>query len=109
VKEKPEKGKHFNSEQNALRSLREIEEEVLAEGREWTRKTAGRKIATGTDCVGGVPPQRSQSSAQGAKSECACAPAVGIVELIVWKDRMVPVDLGGFPADSDGTFKRTRK
>jgi hypothetical protein len=73
VKAKPEKGKNLNSEQNAPRSLREIEDEVLAEGREWTRKRLEEKLQQEADRLGGVfPPQRSQSP---ASAQRAHAPA----------------------------------
>lgn len=46
------------------RSLLEIEMEVLAEGREWTRQRLQQKLQAETDRHGGVfPPQRSQGVA----------------------------------------------
>ena len=42
----------------APRSLREIEDEVLAEGREWTRQRLQEKLQQQADCTGRVfPPQ----------------------------------------------------
>jgi hypothetical protein len=64
VRGKPRKGKDLNSEQQPARSLRDIEMEVLAEGREWTRKRLEEKLQQEADRRGGVfPPQRSQSKA----------------------------------------------
>lgn len=63
----------MNSENPAPRSLRDIEMEVLAEGREWTRRRLEEKLQQEAQRHGGVfPPQRSQGAAP-AKS--ADAPA----------------------------------
>ena len=44
------------------RSLREIELEVEAEGREWTRRRLEEKLQEEADREGGIfPPQRKQS------------------------------------------------
>ena len=59
----------MNSENQATRSLREIEMEVLAEGREWTRRRLQEKLQEEADRHGGVfPPQRPPGAApaQGA-------------------------------------------
>jgi hypothetical protein len=70
VKEKPKKGNNLNSEQNAPRSLREIEMEVLAEGREWTRKRLEERLQQEADRLGGVfPPQRSQGKASAPRAD----------------------------------------
>jgi hypothetical protein len=46
------------------RSLREMEMEVLAEGREWMRQRLQQKLQAEADRHGGVfPPQRSQGVA----------------------------------------------
>jgi hypothetical protein len=63
----------MNSDIPEARSLREIEMEVLAEGREWMRQRLQQKLQAEADRHGGVfPPQRLQSAAP-AKS--ADAPA----------------------------------
>ena len=50
----------MNSEKEQPRSLREIEEEVLAEGREWMRQRLQQKLQEQADRHGEVfPPQRS--------------------------------------------------
>ena len=70
MKEKPTKGDNLNSEQNAPRSLRDIEMEVLAEGREWTRKRLEEKLQEEADRLGGVfPPQRSQGKASAPRAD----------------------------------------
>jgi hypothetical protein len=61
----------MNSEKQAPRSLRDIEMEVLGEGREWTRRRLEEKLQAEVDRHGGVfPPQRSKgaASAQGANA-----------------------------------------
>jgi hypothetical protein len=54
----------MNSDIPEPRSLREIEMEVLAEGREWMRQRLEQKLQAEANRHGGVfPPQRSQSVA----------------------------------------------
>ena len=54
----------MNSESSGARSLREIEEEVLAEGREWMRQRLEQKLREEADRQGGVfPPQQPEGSA----------------------------------------------
>ena len=68
--ETAKKRRNLNSEQNAPRSLREIEMAVLAEGREWTRKRLEEKLQQEADRVGGgFPPQRSQGEASAQKAD----------------------------------------
>jgi hypothetical protein len=63
----------MNSENPAPRSLREIEMEVLAEGREWTRRRLQEKLQAEADRHGGVfPPQRPKGK---ASAQSADAPA----------------------------------
>jgi hypothetical protein len=51
------------SDNNRPRSLREIELEVLEEGREWTRQRLEQKLQEEADRQGGVfPPQPRQGS-----------------------------------------------
>ena len=56
------------SEQEAVRSLREMEEQVWAEGQEWMRQRFQQKLQQQADQRGRVfPPQRSAAhSRQGA-------------------------------------------
>lgn len=62
----------MNSEKGATRSLREIEMEVLAEGREWTRKRLEEKLQEEADRQGGVfPPQRTKSKAPAKKGDAS--------------------------------------
>jgi hypothetical protein len=50
-------------ESNESRSLRDIELEVLEEGREWTRRRIEQRLQEEADRQGGVfPPQREKSS-----------------------------------------------
>ena len=54
----------MNSDHRPVRSLREIEMEVLEEGREWTRRRLEQRLQEEATRHGGVfPPQRSQSVA----------------------------------------------
>jgi hypothetical protein len=63
----------MNSEKEQVRSLREIEEEVLAEGREWMRQRLQEKLQKEANRHGGVfPPQRKESQAP-AKADPASA------------------------------------
>ena len=49
----------MNTEQTRPRSLREIEMEVEAEGREWTRQRLQQRLQAEADRHGGVfPPER---------------------------------------------------
>ena len=58
----------MNSENETPRSLREIELEVLAEGREWTRKRLEEKLQQEADRHGGVfPPERQKGKASTKK------------------------------------------
>ena len=53
----------MNSENQPVRSLREIEMEVLEEGREWTRRRLEQKLQEEANRHGGVfPPQRPQGA-----------------------------------------------
>ena len=51
----------MNSDKPAGRSLRDIELEVLEEGREWTRRRLEQRLQQEADRHGGVfPPQRTK-------------------------------------------------
>jgi hypothetical protein len=66
----------LNSEQSAPRSLRDLEMEVLAEGREWTRQRLEQKLQEEADRHGGVfPPERAQSVASSTGED---APTDGV-------------------------------
>ena len=53
----------MTSDSNTGRSLREIELEVLEEGREWTRRRLEQRLQQEADRQGGVfPPQRPEGS-----------------------------------------------
>lgn len=53
----------MNSDKPTGRSLRDIELEVLEEGREWTRRRLEQRLQQEADRQGGVfPPQRSQGT-----------------------------------------------
>ena len=55
----------MTSDNNRPRSLREIELEVLEEGREWTRQRLEQKLQAEADRQGGVfPPQQQKGSAR---------------------------------------------
>jgi len=61
--------KRMDWDKKGSRSLRDIELEVLAEGREWTRRRLEQRLQEEADRQGGVfPPQRRKgaSSAKGA-------------------------------------------
>jgi len=54
----------MNSEKERARSLREIEMEVMAEGREWMRQRLQEKLQEEVNRRGGVfPPQRKEGPA----------------------------------------------
>ena len=70
MKEKSKRRDNLNSEQNAPRSLREIEMEVLAEGREWTRKRLEEKLQQEANRYGGVfPPKQPEGKASAKKAD----------------------------------------
>jgi hypothetical protein len=53
----------MNSDKPAARSLRDIELEVLEEGREWTRRRLEQRLQQEADRQGGIfPPQRSKGT-----------------------------------------------
>ncbi len=53
----------MNSDKPAVPSLRDIELEVLEEGREWTRRRLEQRVQQAADRQGGVfPPQRSKGT-----------------------------------------------
>ena len=53
----------MNSDKPVGRSLRDIELEVLEEGREWTRRRLEQRLQQEADRQGGVfPPQRSKGT-----------------------------------------------
>lgn len=57
----------MDSETTPIRSLREIEEETLAEGREWMRKRLQQKLQEEADRRGQVfPPEPTQGLAAAA-------------------------------------------
>jgi hypothetical protein len=54
----------MNPEHEQPRTLREIEMEVMAEGREWTRKRLQQRLQEEADRLGGVfPPEPKQGGA----------------------------------------------
>lgn len=60
----------MTSENPAARSLRDIEMEVLAEGREWMRQRLEQKLQAEADRHGGVfPPERSKSAAPAKRAD----------------------------------------
>lgn len=66
----PKKGNDLNSEPEAPRSLLEIELEVLAEGREWTRKRLQERLQQEADRQGGVfPPERTEGKASAQEAD----------------------------------------
>jgi hypothetical protein len=60
----------MNSENEAPRGLREIENEVLAEGREWMRRRLEEKLQQEADRQGSVfPPERKEGKASAKRSD----------------------------------------
>jgi hypothetical protein len=60
----------MNTEQTRPRSLREIEMEVEAEGREWTRQRLQQRLQAEADRHGGVfPPQRPATVASAESAD----------------------------------------
>jgi hypothetical protein len=59
-------------ESNEGRTLRDIELEVLAEGREWTRRRLEQRLQEEADRQGGVfPPQREEGSSSAQANDGA--------------------------------------
>ena len=62
--------KRMNTEAERPRTLREIEMEVMAEGREWTRKRLEQRLQEEADRQGGVfPPQPERRGASAPSSD----------------------------------------
>ena len=60
----------MNTESTGPRPLREIEMEVMAEGREWTRQRLQQRLQEEADRHGGVfPPEQKPSSASTQSSD----------------------------------------
>ena len=60
----------MSPEHERPRSLREIEREVMAEGREWTRKRLQQRLQEEADRHGGVfPPQSAAGGASASASD----------------------------------------
>jgi hypothetical protein len=60
----------MNNEPTVPRSLREIEMEVMAEGREWTRQRLQQRLQEEADRHGGVfPPEQKQSGASAQSTD----------------------------------------
>ena len=63
----------MSSETDGPRSLREMELEVEAEGREWMRRRLEEKLQAEVNRHGGVfPPERTQGVASSAAERCGC-------------------------------------
>jgi len=68
----------MNKEQTKPRSLREIENEVMAEGREWTRRRLQERLQEEAIRHGGVfPPTAEKPSSIGVPGRCKCGPRRG--------------------------------
>lgn len=65
----------MNKDEGPLCSLREIEEEVMAEGREWTRQRLQQRLQEEANRHGGVfPPQRGTGGASADPSDAPAHP-----------------------------------
>ena len=63
----------MDSVERGPRSLREIEEETLEEGREWTRKRLEEKLQEEANRYGGVFPPKSKKGVARAKKDDGAA------------------------------------
>ena len=63
----------MNTEHERSRTLREIEMEVMAEGREWTRKRLQQRLQEEADRQGGVFPPEQKPGGASAQSSNADA------------------------------------
>jgi hypothetical protein len=62
----------MNSDNKATRSLRELEMEVLEEGREWTRRRLEQRLQEEINRQGGVfPPQRKKGASPQRKGDAS--------------------------------------
>ncbi len=60
----------MKSDKAAAQSLRDIELEVLEEGREWTRRRLEQRLQQEADRQGGVfPPQRSEGTSPAKRAD----------------------------------------
>jgi hypothetical protein len=67
----------MNTESERPRTLREIELEVMAEGREWTRKRLQQRLQEEADRQGGVFPPEPEPGGASAPSSDATADRSG--------------------------------
>jgi hypothetical protein len=67
----------MDNQEGTVRSLREIEEEVLTEGREWMRQRLAQKLQEEANRHGGVFPPESKQSAASAGAPDASADSGG--------------------------------
>jgi hypothetical protein len=63
----------MNTEKQPARSLREIEDEVLGEGREWMRQRLQQKLQEEADRTGRVSPPQPTSSVVRPRQDAAPA------------------------------------
>jgi hypothetical protein len=63
----------MNTKPTGPRPLREIESEVMAEGREWTRKRLEQRLQEEADRHGGVFPPQPKPGGASAESSAADA------------------------------------
>ncbi len=75
----------MNSENEKFPTLRELGNEVLAEGREWMRQRLEQKLQEQANRRGSVFPPKPKSGVASAQKTPASAHRVGIVELSVWQ------------------------
>src|SRR5258705_5263085 len=74
----------MSSENAGTRSLREIELEVLEEGREWTRQRLEQKLQEEADRQGGVFPLSNQEARHRRKRVMTLRSVVGRVRVEVY-------------------------
>ncbi|MEI8292123.1 MAG: hypothetical protein WCH99_21850 [Verrucomicrobiota bacterium] len=73
----------MNTEQTRPRSLREIEQEVMAEGREWTRQRLQQRLQAEADRQGGVFPRSQGSVVHRRRRPLQLQTETGVVKLEV--------------------------
>ncbi len=87
----------MNSETNSRRSLREMEQEVEAEGRKWMRQRLQKKLQAEADGLGLVFPPEWESGQASAQRNDAPRTAFGRIQLEVWRGRNPADGAWGIP------------
>lgn len=95
-------------EYDAPRSLRDLEQEVEAKGREWMRRRLEEKLQAEAFRHGGVSPHSQRKAHHRRAGPMQLRTAFGVVALQVWHGKKTPVTaVGAVRSASAGVWGRT--